>query len=207
MRLIDADALSAKYKPREDYSCFRTDLEGVQKIINDAPTVDARVAIPQSIINDVMEQLATHAKRKDIGTYYAGVNEPTYKAELVEKVLAEKLKDNIDIDIEGDLIPKLTEEEKGQDMSEVVLVRVDKADELQATAIDMVSDDYKERFIAEYKQLEIRQHRLHDIIDNYNESDYPYKTPIDRLREQVNIMGHYRAILIERANIEGIKLD
>lgn len=205
MRLIDADALSAKYKPREEYSCFRTDLEGVNKIINDAPTVDARVAIPQSIINDVMEQLATHAKRKDIGTYYAGVNEPTYKAELIEKVLAEKLKDNIDIDIEGDVIPKLTEEEKQGD--NMKLIEIDMSDELQATAIDMVSDDYKERFIAEYKQLVIRQHRLHDIIDNYNESEYPYKTPIDRLREQVNIMGHYRAILIERANIEGINLD
>lgn len=206
MRLIDADALSAKYTPREDYSCFRTDLEGVNKIINDAPTVDARVAIPQSIINDVMEQLATHAKRKDIGTYYAGVNEPTYKAELIEKVLAEKLKDNIDIDIEGDVIPKLTEEEKQGD--NMKLIEIDMSDELQATAIDMVSDDYKERFIAEYKQVSIRVKRLETILDDFYKGNLSFKlTDVELLKRQARTMYEYIDILELRAKREGIDLD
>ena len=205
MRLIDADALSAKYKPREEYSCFRTDLEGVNKIINDAPTVDARVAIPQSIINEVMEQLTTHAKRKDIGTYYAGVNEPTYKAELVEKVLAEKLKDNIDIDIEGDVIPKLTEEEKQGD--NMKLIEINMSDELQVTAIDMTGD-YVERFTAEYKQVSIRVKRLEKILDDFYKGNLSFKlTDVELLKRQARTMYEYIDILELRARREGIDLD
>lgn len=45
MRLIDADALKERFKPKEEYSCFKTDLFGLNKIIDEAPTVEVDIAI------------------------------------------------------------------------------------------------------------------------------------------------------------------
>ena len=45
MRLIDADALKERFRPKEEYSCFKTDLFGLNKIIDEAPTVEVDIAI------------------------------------------------------------------------------------------------------------------------------------------------------------------
>ncbi len=45
MRLIDADALKERFKPKEEYSSFKTDLFGLNKIIDEAPTVEVDIAI------------------------------------------------------------------------------------------------------------------------------------------------------------------
>ena len=42
MRLIDADALMSRFRPRKKYECFRTDLNGIQIILEEAPTVDLK---------------------------------------------------------------------------------------------------------------------------------------------------------------------
>lgn len=41
MRLIDADKLSKKFEPKPELECFATDLNGIQRILSDAPTVEA----------------------------------------------------------------------------------------------------------------------------------------------------------------------
>ena len=72
----------------------------------------------------------------------------------------------------------------------------------------MVSDDYKERFKAEFNQLTIRARKLKDTIEKYEKGELSYKATcdIDILREQLELMNKYRSILIYRAYKENITL-
>lgn len=72
----------------------------------------------------------------------------------------------------------------------------------------MQSDDYKERFIAEYLQTKIRYDKLHKMIVKYkaNTLNFEPNCPIELLMEQAEYMGKYLYILEIRAEIEGIKL-
>ena len=81
--------------------------------------------------------------------------------------------------------------------------------ELEQTVKGMISDDYKERFIAEYKQLVIRADRLTDIINKARENKLGFNLTcsIELLARQLNYMYGYMAILQERAKSEGINLD
>ena len=73
----------------------------------------------------------------------------------------------------------------------------------------MLSDDYKERFKAEYTQLKIRYHKLCIFLDHYkhNELNFKPKTSIQILELQSYNMYNYMSVLKERARIEGINLD
>ena len=90
---------------------------------------------------------------------------------------------------------------------EIVYINVD--DELHQTVKDMISDDYKERFKAEYKQLIIRLERLNDLLNKYNGNRLSFKpaTPMSLLEKQYRIMVGYGRILEERSIYEGINLD
>lgn len=90
---------------------------------------------------------------------------------------------------------------------EIVYINVD--DELNQTVKGMISDDYKERFIAEYKQLVIRADRLTDIINKAYENKLGFNLTcsIELLDRQLTYMCGYMAILEERAKAEGINLD
>ena len=81
--------------------------------------------------------------------------------------------------------------------------------ELKDTIEDMLSDDYRERFIAEYNQVKIRLRKLEDIISLYckKELDFTLATPIDMLVRQKLFMFRYMKILEDRARYEGINLD
>lgn len=82
----------------------------------------------------------------------------------------------------------------------------------------MISNSYKDRFLAEYKQTKIRYEKLKKLnnqIEAYRHLDYDKRNmmeepkhdcPIDMLREQQHIMGEYLHILEVRAEIEGIEL-
>lgn len=72
----------------------------------------------------------------------------------------------------------------------------------------MASDDYKERFKAEYYQTEIRYNKLHEMIVRYeaNTLDFEPKCSIDILKKQASYMGDYLYMLEVRAEIEGIEL-
>lgn len=80
--------------------------------------------------------------------------------------------------------------------------------ELKDTIMLMQSDDYAERFIAEYLQLRIRKERLEVLITKYKRNELPF-TPdcsIAMLKAQLAIMTGYMNILESRARIEKINL-
>ena len=79
---------------------------------------------------------------------------------------------------------------------------------LQKTIDMMNSDDYKERFKAEYFQTKIRYNNLHNLIVKYEAQtlDFEPSCPIELLKEQASHMGKYLYTLEIRAEIEGINL-
>lgn len=81
--------------------------------------------------------------------------------------------------------------------------------ELLDTIGDMISTDYKKRFIAEYNQLDIRINKLHNTLKQYymDSLDFKLSAPIEILEAQLSAMEYYKFILKERAKLEGIKFD
>lgn len=81
--------------------------------------------------------------------------------------------------------------------------------ELKDTIAGMLSDDYKERFRAEYKQAIIRLGKLETIINKFydDELDFTLSCPIELLIDQSYIMERYVEVLRKRASHEGINLD
>lgn len=90
--------------------------------------------------------------------------------------------------------------------------------ELKQTIDLMVSQDYKERFIAEYWQTKIRYEKLKHFNHTIEAANYTknmersiveplHDCPHYFLREQQEVMGHYLHILEVRAIIEEIDLS
>ena len=80
--------------------------------------------------------------------------------------------------------------------------------ELKETIEMMTSDDYNEKFKAEYYQLEKRVINLTIILNNYWEGSLQFKPQCsyNLLHEQLVYMKNYKRILEERAKIEDIEL-
>ena len=77
---------------------------------------------------------------------------------------------------------------------------------LSDTVDMMLSDDYKERFKAEYYQVQIRADKLSEMLRNWDNLKF---TPTCRkgiYERQLHVMVTYLDILNERALREGIKL-
>lgn len=72
----------------------------------------------------------------------------------------------------------------------------------------MKSSDFKDRFKAEYYQLDIRIKKLSDMLDKYNAGTLEFipKCSIEILSVQYEFMRAYLHALKERAIIEGIEL-
>lgn len=72
----------------------------------------------------------------------------------------------------------------------------------------MISDDYKERFKAEYFQTKIRYDKLHKMIVKYesNTLNFEPSCSLELLKKQASTMGQYLYCLEMRAEIEGIEL-
>lgn len=86
--------------------------------------------------------------------------------------------------------------------------------ELKDTVENMTSDNYADRFIAEYDQAKIRREKLKAFADKielaevYHIGTAPeHKCPLNLLREQLRAMESYLSILEKRAIIEGISLS
>lgn len=83
-----------------------------------------------------------------------------------------------------------------------------RAMELRDTVDMMNSEDYKERFKAEYYQTVIRYGKLKNMLDRWDEENLNFSPT--RLRSTYNIqisaMVDYIAILEARAVMEGIEL-
>ena len=80
--------------------------------------------------------------------------------------------------------------------------------QLAATAAYMVSDDYKERFIAEYIQLKNRYEGLLDMVLKWGCGKLPFTPtcPRETYNFQLRAMKDYMDILVVRAKIEEIEL-
>ena len=85
--------------------------------------------------------------------------------------------------------------------------------ELKETIDLMLSSNYKERFIAEYRQTKIRYEKLKNFCNKIEVETMlgkevtKHDCPLQLLREQQKYMGLYLSILEKRALIENIKLE
>lgn len=81
--------------------------------------------------------------------------------------------------------------------------------ELKDTVVMMNSDNYKERFKAEYWQTKIRYEKLHEMIVKYEAGvlNFEPKCPLLLLKEQASYMGQYLYTLEVRAKMEDINLE
>lgn len=87
-------------------------------------------------------------------------------------------------------------------------------EKLNETVEGMTSDNYIDRFIAEYKQTKIRHDNLKAFCDKielaevYHIGTAPeHNCPLNILREQLRAMKSYLDILDKRAIIEGITIE
>lgn len=77
------------------------------------------------------------------------------------------------------------------------------------TAILMKSEDYKERFIAEYQQLVIRYNGLISMLDKWDKNELPFTPtcPRSTYNMQIKAMADYIEVLEARAVMENIDLQ
>lgn len=84
--------------------------------------------------------------------------------------------------------------------------------ELKETVELMNSEDYKERFIAEYHQVKIRYEKLKNFCNKIEVETMlgkevtKHDCPLELLREQQKYMGLYLSVLEKRALIEKVVL-
>ena len=73
----------------------------------------------------------------------------------------------------------------------------------------MCSEDYQDRFKAEYLQLKMRYNKLHNMIIKYEAGklNFKPKCDIELLKRQKAAMGQYLYYLEVRAEIENIDLN
>ena len=80
--------------------------------------------------------------------------------------------------------------------------------DMKDTIAMMGSEDYKERFKAEYYQTKIRYEKLHRMCIKYEAGtlDFTPTCSLELLLEQKKHMGQYLHCLEVRAEIEGVTL-
>lgn len=84
--------------------------------------------------------------------------------------------------------------------------------ELKETIELMCSENYKERFIAEYRQVKIRYEKLKNFCNKIEVEEMlgkevtKHDCPLELLREQQKYMGLYLSVLEKRTLIENIVL-
>jgi len=81
--------------------------------------------------------------------------------------------------------------------------------ELESTVKLMLSGDYKDRFKAEYLQLETRYLKLLSMVEKWdrNELNFVPTCPRATYSLQLEAMRKYLDILLIRAKIENVNLD
>ena len=78
--------------------------------------------------------------------------------------------------------------------------------ELKDTVQLMQSDDYKDRFRAEYQQLAIRYGKLKKMVDSWDNLNFIPICPKSTYNMQLRAMSDYIAVLEARAAIEQIAI-
>ena len=81
--------------------------------------------------------------------------------------------------------------------------------ELKDTVDLMTSEDYKDRFKAEYLQTKIRYEKLNNMLIKHEAGtlDFMPICPIEKLEDQLYYMNEYLRTLKVRAEIENIELE
>lgn len=81
--------------------------------------------------------------------------------------------------------------------------------ELKETVEMMNSEDYKERFKAEYYQTKIRLKKLVEMVNKWDsgELDFTPTCPRSTYNMQLKVMADYIAVLEARAVMEKIDLE
>lgn len=79
---------------------------------------------------------------------------------------------------------------------------------LEQTVDLMLSNNYVDRFVAEYAQTKIRYEKLHTMLNKIDAGTAEFEPvcPVIKLRNQQAAMGNYLNTLEIRAEIEGIIL-
>lgn len=85
-------------------------------------------------------------------------------------------------------------------------------DSLNVTAVDMMSRDYKTRFVAEYRQIKERYIKLRTMCDKWDKEGveglrFTPTCPRELYNSQMNIMEKYMSVLEDRAQLEKIELN
>jgi len=85
----------------------------------------------------------------------------------------------------------------------------EKVNDLVDTVDLMTSNDYKDRFRAEYYQLKIRYNKLMDMLRKWKAGELNFKPscPFNTLYQQSTCMRMYLDVLEKRAKIENIELS
>lgn len=80
--------------------------------------------------------------------------------------------------------------------------------ELKDTIELMKSEDYKDRFKAEYWQVKIRLDKLYAMYSHMKNGtlDFEPTCPASMYDKQIGVMTQYVNVLEERAKLEGINL-
>ena len=80
--------------------------------------------------------------------------------------------------------------------------------ELKDTVDLMLSDDYKERFLAEFRQLKIRYEKLRAMLNKWDEGTLEFEPtcPREMYDRQIEGMEMYLDVLADRAALEGVEL-
>ena len=80
--------------------------------------------------------------------------------------------------------------------------------ELKDTVELMTSDDYKERFIAEYCQVKIRYGKFKYMLERWDDGNLNFTPTCPRgtYNMQIRAMADYIAVLEARAVMEGVTL-
>ena len=81
--------------------------------------------------------------------------------------------------------------------------------ELNATVGMMNSEDYKERFKAEYYQVVIRYKKLQAMLDKWDKGELNFEPtcPRSTYNMQIKAMTDYIAVLEARAVMENVDLE
>lgn len=80
--------------------------------------------------------------------------------------------------------------------------------ELKDTVALMTSADYKERFQAEFYQLETRYLKLRAMCDKWDEDELDFEPTCPRgmYDRQLEAMIYYLDVLVDRAKLENVEL-
>lgn len=80
--------------------------------------------------------------------------------------------------------------------------------ELKDTCNLMISEDYKQRFAAEYYQVETRLTKLKAMLEKWDNKELSFTPTCPRSLYdiQVRSMEEYKAVLEARAKIENVEL-